>query len=203
MSEDHTDDLEELKPDWNARERSGMPQALRTILEFAIALVIAVGLTWLVKSFVLEPYEVPTGSMETTIMIGDKLLAEKISYNFNAIQAGDIIVFADKVLPGRVLVKRVIALGGQVVDLRDGTVYVDGSPLYEPYIVGAETHPLNSTLDNMVISYPYTVPQGSLWVMGDNRDSSADSRFFGAVTESSVFGRAMMVFWPLENIGPL
>jgi len=194
---------EQLEGEEQPKKRKRLPAVLRTALEFAIALMVALGLTWVLKTFVVEPYEVPTGSMETTIMVGDKLLAEKVSLNFNPVQRGDIIVFADKVLPGRVLVKRVIATGGQVVDFDDGHVIVDGFPLYEPYVNGAMTYPLEQHFENMDIKYPYTVPEGHVWVMGDNRENSADSRYFGSITESSIYGRALMVFWPLEDIGPL
>lgn len=176
---------------------------LRTILEFAIALVIALVLTWVIKTYFIEPFEVPTGSMETTIMIGDKLLADKFTVRFDPVARGDIVVFADKVELGRVLVKRVIATGGQIVDIQNGVVYVDGDPLYEPYTNGMLTYPLDQHFENMVIEYPYTVPEGELWVMGDNRGNSADSRYFGTVSEATVFGRAIMVFWPPDNIGPL
>lgn len=176
---------------------------VRTLIEFCIALIIALGLTWALKTYVIEPYEVPTGSMETTIMIGDKLLAEKISLHFNPVRPGDIVVFADIVLQGRVLVKRVIAVGGQTIDLVDGHVIVDGARLYEPYLHGVPTNPLATHFEGMDIQYPYTVPEGYLWVMGDNRGNSADSRYFGPVLESSVYGRAFMVFWPLADIGPL
>lgn len=183
--------------------RKRLPQVLRTVLEFALALIVALALTWVIKAFLVEPYEVPTGSMETTIMIGDKILADKITMNFTAIEKGDIVVFADKVMPERILVKRVIATGGQVVDIRDGLVHVDGSPLYEPYVNGGETYALEQHFENMEITYPFTIPEGQLWVMGDNRNNSADSRYFGTITEDSVYGRAFMVFWPLEDIGPL
>lgn len=179
------------------------PRLLRSILELALALVIALLITWVIKTYLIEPFEVPTGSMETTIMVGDKILADKVSLNFDPVARGDIIVFADKVMPGRVLVKRVIAMGGQVVDLRDGLVYVDGNPLYEPYTNGAQTYPLDQFFENTQISYPYTVPEGHLWVMGDNRENSADSRYFGSIAEESVYGRGLMVFWPLDHIGPL
>ena len=175
----------------------------RFIIELVVALGIALALTWAIKTFFVEPYEVPTGSMESTIMIGDKLLADKITLNWDAVQHGDVIVFADKVMPGRILVKRVIATGGEVVDLRDGLVFVNDFPLYEPYTKGIETQPIGQHFENMNIEYPFTVPEGHLWVMGDNRGNSADSRYFGTVTEESVFGRAIMVFWPMENIGPL
>lgn len=184
-------------------QRKKAPTVFRTILEFAIALVIALGLTWALKTYVIEPFEVPTGSMETTIMIGDKLLADKITLNWQPVERGDVVVFADKVMPGRILVKRVIATGGQVVDIKNCLVYVDGEPLYEPYTNGSDTYPLDQYFQNNVIEYPLIVPEGHLWVMGDNRENSADSRYFGTVTEDSVYGRAIMVFWPLEDIGPL
>jgi len=203
MAEDYSDNQVDLELEEEPKKSKKSSGVLRTILEFAIALVVALGLTWVLKSFVVEPYEVPTGSMETTIMVGDKLLAEKVTLNFNPVQNGDIIVFADKVLPGRVLVKRAIATGGQVVDFKDGHVYVDGVPLYEPYVNGALTQPLDQQFDNMIINYPYKVPDGQIWVMGDNRENSADSRYFGSINESSVYGRALMVFWPLGDIGPL
>ena len=200
-TDDIVDKLEEEDDFQRPTRNSG--SILRTLIEFAIALGIAMGLTWALKTYVIEPYEVPTGSMESTIMIGDKLLAEKISLYFNPVQPGDIVVFADVVLQGRVLVKRVIAVGGQTIDLVDGHVVIDGARLYEPYLHGVSTNPLGVHFEGMQIDYPYTVPDGYLWVMGDNRGNSADSRYFGPVLESSVYGRAFMVFWPLPDIGPL
>ncbi|MDR2035122.1 MAG: signal peptidase I [Coriobacteriales bacterium] len=203
MARHFTDDQADGRAEESKATHKKPPQFFRAIAEFAVALAIAVGLVWVTKTFVMEPYEVPTGSMETTIKVGDKLLAEKISLNFSPVKSGDIVVFADKVMPGRVLVKRVIATGGQTVDLRDGLVYVDGNPLYEPYTHGMMSRPLEQHFDNMRITYPYKVPEGSLWVMGDNRENSADSRYFGHITENSVYGKALMVFWPLEDISPL
>ncbi|MDR2672660.1 MAG: signal peptidase I [Coriobacteriales bacterium] len=191
----------ELRPD-NAQPKK-RHSMLRALVEFALALVIALALTWVVKTFFVEPFEVPSGSMETTIMTGDKLLADKYTINFDAVKKGDIIVFADKVQPGRILVKRVIAVGGQTVDLINGRVYVDDNPLLEPYINDSQTLPLAQHFDNMPIDYPFTVPEGHLWVMGDNREHSADSRYFGSIPADTVYGRAFMVFWPIEHIGPL
>ena len=175
---------------------------LRFSLELLIALVIAFSLTWLVKTFVLQPYEVPSGSMEPTIMIGDKILADKVTYMFSSVQRGDIVVFEDITQPGRILVKRVIALSGQIVDLQNGRVIVDGVVLYEPYTYGSLSYPL-STFNDIEITYPYTVPEGYVWVMGDNREHSGDSRYFGPIKEESIEGRILMVYWPPRDISLL
>ena len=176
---------------------------LRVVVEFLIALAIAVTLTWLVTTFILQPYEVPSGSMEPTIMTGDKIIAEKLSFVFGPIKRGDIIVFEDKTHPGRILVKRVIAVAGETVDLRNGSVVVDSNMLYEPYTYRTFSNPLPSSFDDMPIEYPYVVPEGCVWVMGDNRDNSADSRYFGPIEERTVEGRVMMVFWPPSDISIL
>lgn len=137
--------------------------------------------------------------METTILTGDMVFAEKISYEVGSPKAGDIVVFDDPEIPSRVLIKRVIATGGQTVDLKNGVVYVDGSPLLEPYATG-QSNPLPSTAYNVSISYPYTVPEGTVWVMGDNRENSSDSRYFGAVDVDNVFGRAFLNYWPIVDL---
>lgn len=103
------------------------------------------------------------------------------------------MTFQDPEIPGRVLIKRVIAVGGQTVDLVDGKVVVDGVALDEPYTQGKASEPLNPAPD-VDVSYPFTVPEGRLWVMGDNRTNSQDSRYFGAIKESSVTGHAVLVY---------
>jgi signal peptidase I len=176
---------------------------LRLILEFVIILAIAIGATWLVRTFVVQTFEVPSGSMEPTIMVGDKFLADMLFYKIDGVKKEDIVCFNDKTQLGRILVKRVIAVGGQTVDLQNGKVVVDGIVLYEPYTQGQMTEPLASQYQGMTISYPYAVPEGHLWVMGDNRANSADSRYFGVVSEDEVLGHALFVFWPFEDIGML
>ncbi|WP_139653210.1 signal peptidase I [Raoultibacter phocaeensis] len=174
---------------------------LRSLLSFLFLVALVVGLSWLLREFVIQPYEIPSGSMETTIMTGDKVFSERVSYYFRDIEPGDIVTFEDKEIPGRILIKRCIATGGQTVDLIDGRVYVDGVALDEPYTHGLPSDPFASTLVD--ISYPYTVPEGELWMMGDNRTNSKDSRYFGSVKESSVTGKGCFIYWPLENFGVL
>lgn len=171
---------------------------LRLVIEILVIIVVAIGLATLFTRFVMQPYEIPSGSMEQTIEVGDRVFSEKVSYMIGDPQQGDIITFEDPADPERVLIKRVIATGGQTVDLRDGVVYVDGVPLDEPYTQGKPSNDLNSG-----ITYPYTVPDGYVWVMGDNRTNSADSRAFGAIPLDSITGHAVLRYWPLDRIGTL
>ena len=175
----------------------------RTLLSVIIMVAVVALITLGLRLFVFVPYEIPTGSMEDTIMPGDMVFSEKISYYVRAPERGDIVTFADPEVAGRTLIKRVIATEGQTVDLVDGKVYVSGVELDEPYTAGRESYPLNRTASGADISYPYTVPAGHVWVMGDNRTASQDSRYFGAIPVSSISGRAAMVYWPLADVGLL
>lgn len=182
------------------RPRSGfLVSLLKIIALIAFILILSTG----IRVFVLQPYEIPSGSMEETIMTGDFVFSEKVSYYFRDVEPGDIVTFNDPLSPGRVLIKRVIAVGGQTVDINneDGLVYVDGMALDEPYTNGSPSYRLENSIAN--VSYPYTVPEGELWVMGDNRTNSQDSRFFGSIDASSVTGRGAMIYWPLNHVGLL
>lgn len=179
-------------------EKGGLSTFASFLIMIATVLVAYFGL----RTFVVGTYEIPSGSMLDTIQIGDRVFSEKVSYYFRDPEQGDIITFADPENPQRTLIKRVIAVGGQTVDLKDGYVYVDGKKLDEPYTEGKQSLPLN-TAYGVSITYPYTVPDGYLWVMGDNRTNSADSRYFGAVSKDSVTGHANFTFWPLNRIGIL
>ena len=163
----------------------------------AIVALITIGL----RVFVFVPYEIPSGSMEDTIMTGDMVFSEKISYYKRKPAYGDIVTFADPEVAGRTLIKRVIATGGQTVDFVDGQVCVDGVLLDEPYTKGKPSVPFDKTAVDVNITYPYTVPDDCVWVMGDNRTASQDSRYFGAVPIRSITGRASLVYWPVSDVG--
>lgn len=174
------------------------PGVLRRFFDLLGWVALTCLLTWLMLAYVGQAYGVPSGSMERTIMTGDNVLTEKVSYRFCEPVPGDIITFQDPEVPGRLLLKRCIAVGGQIVDINDedGLVYVDGVALSEPYTGGLPTYRLASD-----VSYPYAVPEGCLWMMGDNRTNSQDSRSFGAVPVSSVDARCLLVLWPPEDVG--
>ena len=169
---------------------------------FLLTLILAVVLTLLVRTFIIDSYEIPTGSMEQTIKVGDRVIGEKVSYLFRDPVPGEIVTF-EREEDGQtvILIKRVIATEGQTVDLVDGVVYVDGVALDEPYTLGLPTYPLEP--DDPSIVYPYTVPQGYIWVMGDNRVNSRDSRATGPVAVEDVNAHAVVIFWPPEDIATI
>ena len=171
-------------------------------LDWVITIAVGVVLALFLRTYVAEVYLVPSGSMLETIQEGDRLLGEKITYLTSSPQQGDIVTFRDPEDPDTTLIKRVIATGGQTVDLRDGVVYVDGEALDEDeYTLGKPTYALDQHASNLSenISYPYTVPEGYVWVMGDNRTNSLDSRYFGPVSEDTVTSKALFIFWPFSD----
>lgn len=175
---------------------------LRSILSLVIMVVAIFFFAWLLRLFVFQSYQIPSESMEETIMKGDMVFSEKVSYYGRGPEAGEIVTFEDPEIPSRTLIKRVIATEGQTVDLRDGHVYIDGVKQDEPYTDGKPSYPLDSAFQKD-IEYPYTVPEGEVWVMGDNRTNSSDSRYFGSVPVSSITGHAAVIYWPPDRISTL
>ena len=178
---------------------------LKNIYKFIAFIVVVVAAVFLLRTFAIEPFVVPTGSMEPTIEVGDCILAQKIPLETgNGPKPGDVVVFKNPAPENGadILVKRVIATSGQTVDMKDGDVYVDGRKLDEPYAMG-KTGQLTVTLPAAPESYPYTVPDGCIWVMGDNRENSADSRYFGPVKEDSVIGIVFTRYFPFDRIGAI
>lgn len=168
----------------------------RWLVETAIMIALAFLLAQGIKTFVVQPFVIPTGSMEPTIMTNDRVLAEKISFRFRDPRVGEIVVFDDPTGRHPQLIKRVIAVGGQTVDIEDGLVVVDGQPLTEPYVHGKVT-------DAGTVPLPLTLGPDEVWLMGDNRPNSGDSRFMGAIPESMVRGRAFSIYWPVDRISTL
>lgn len=173
----------------------------RSVLSVVLTLAAIVLASYLLRTFVFQSYEIPSASMEETIMTGDLVFSEKVSYRFGDPAPGDIVTFEDPEIPSRTLIKRVIATEGQTVDLKDGSVYIDGLKQFEPYTDGKPSYPLANSSEE--ITYPYTVPAGEVWVMGDNRTNSQDSRYFGSVPVSSISGKAVLVYWPIDQFGLL
>lgn len=169
----------------------------RWIVETALLVLLAFALAQGIKAFVVQPFVIPTGSMRPTIMEQDRVLAEKLTYRFSrGPRAGDIVVFDDPMAQHPQLIKRIIATEGQTVEIQDNQVYVDGERLDEPYIHGTPSAP-------GTVPLPIVVPPGNVWLMGDNRPNSGDSRFFGPRPVETVRGRAFWTYWPPTRFGSL
>lgn len=175
----------------------------RSLFDVVATVAIAVLAAFLLRTFVIGVYVVPTGSMLDTIQEGDMLIGEKVTLRWDAPSAGDVVTFDSPLEPGTVLIKRVVASEGQVIDLRGGVLYVDGVAQDEPYTEGKPTESLSSLQGSAQIQYPYTVPDGCVFCMGDNRTNSLDSRYFGPVSVDAVSSKGLFIYWPLTDVGPL
>lgn len=170
------------------------------LLRYAGLIGFAVLLTILLRTFVVQPFWIPSSSMEPTLhgcsgCDEDRLLVDKLSYKLHSVHRGDVVVFARPpgfVIDEQDLIKRVIGLPGEVVSGHDGHVWIGQRQLTENYVKAS----CNGTAD----FDPVTVPKGEVFVMGDNRCDSSDSRVFGPIRQSSIVGRAFIVLWPLGRI---
>jgi signal peptidase I len=171
------------------------PFSWRAILEIVQALALAVVISVVLNLFVVQVTEVRQQSMRPTLEQNDRVLVSKLDYRFGAPQRGDIIVFNPPVPDATIpYVKRVIAVGGDVIDLRNGNVLVNGQQVDIPQAHGA-TQPQAPQ-----IAYPFTVPDGQVFVMGDNRTFSSDSRTFGPVPVGNIIGKVILRFWPFDRL---
>src|SRR6266511_1984509 len=200
----------------------GKPQqgALAVVRETAVLVVLAILLAVLFKTFLVQAFYIPSGSMEPTLNVSDRVLVEKLSYRFGDVTDGDVVVFVHD-LPGvkpesgnpiarffsglgqavgiappssRDFIKRVVGTPGDYISCQQGRLYRNRQVLSEPYVTP------RTTTENCT---PMTVPAGKLYVMGDNRNHSDDSRAFGPIERSSVVGRAFVRVWPLSHTGRL
>ena len=187
-----------------------------TLREYFESIVIAVILALFIRTWLVQPFKIPTGSMEQNLLIGDHLLVNKFVFSPSAsgaeemllalgdVERGDIVVFKYPEEPDRDFIKRVIGLPGETLEVRGKRVYIDGEPLDEPYLSGQMPSMLQSAValnrrDNFG---PVSVPAAHYFVMGDNRDNSQDSRFWGPLPHSYLKGRAMVVYWSYEADQP-
>jgi signal peptidase I len=179
-----------------ARADARRKRRRRALIEWLVVLVVALGVAVGMRTFVVQTFFIPSGSMEPTLNIGDRILVDKLSYHLHSVHRGDIIVFArppgETLEPGvNDLVKRVIGLPGETISGQDGQVYINGKPLAEPWL------PKGVVTGNFS---PVKIPKGYFFVMGDNRDFSSDSRVFGPISGSLIVGRVVMRIWPLSHI---
>jgi len=171
----------------------------RSVIEWLIVVVVAVLVSLLIRTYVFQTFYIPSGSMEPTLLIGDRIVVSKLSVELGTVHRGDIVVFK---APAAVLtqcgdnvtdlVKRVIGLPGDTLTSKGNTIYVNGQPLAQPW---AHNEPLGRQIGTV------TVKANHYFMMGDNQPSSCDSRYWGTVPRSSIIGKAFVRIWPLSRLG--
>lgn len=181
------------------------------IREYVEATLWAVVLVVLLRAFVIQAFRIPSESMLNTLLVGDFLFVNKFEYGpkipfthvrlpgLRAPKRGDVIVFQYPQDPSKDFIKRCIATGGETIEVRDKQVYVDGRGLDEPYVIHIDPNIRPAGYDVRDNFGKYTVSAGNLFMMGDNRDNSNDSRFWGPVNMDLVKGRAMFLYWSWDS----
>jgi signal peptidase I len=173
------------------------PMGKSVLREYAEALIVAVLLALVIRTFVVQAFKIPSGSMLPTLQIGDHILVNKFIYSFRPIQRGDIIVFKFPQDETRDFIKRVIGLPGDTLEIRGKRVLINGVPLQEPYTVYSDG-PFARGGDREQLG-PLVVPPGQLFMMGDNRDHSMDSRVWGFLDARKIKGRAFIVYFSIRS----
>ncbi len=193
-----------------------MPEFRKSVArEYFESIVIAVILALFIRTFVVQAFKIPTGSMEPNLLVGDHLLVNKFVFSPTSssierallptreIRRGDVVVFKFPTDPERDFIKRVIGLPGETVELKNHLIHINGRPLDEPYAHYLRRQKGGTlgevTTDDVRDHYgPETVPAGSLFVMGDNRDNSQDSRYWGFLPRDNIKGQALVIYWSYD-----
>lgn len=185
----------------------------RLLFDYGVTILVAVLVAILVQSFVVKPYLIPSTSMADTLVPGQRVLVDRLIYDFTAVHRGDIIVFRGPQPPHEVMIKRVVGLPGDVLSIRGGRLFVNGEPAPDSFVdkVSGVTEPttppdpavMTTPGAPWALTRPYRVPAGCYFVMGDNRTDSDDSRYWGTVPRDDIIGQAFFTYWPLGRIGGL
>jgi len=185
-------------------EGSSSAGGYRWVIEWAVILIVVLLCTALLRTYVVQSFYIPSPSMVPTLQVGDRIMVNKLSYDFHGVHRGDVVVFKRPPLEEQNfpdLVKRVVGLPGESVSTQNGHVYINGKLLSEPWLPpGSYTGPLpDDQHPRFNMPGPVTVPAGEYFVMGDNRTDSEDSRYFGPIQQSLIVGRSVAVVWPLGH----
>jgi signal peptidase I len=198
------------QPETKEKRKHALPFWVELPLLVLAALVVAV----VIKTFLIQAFYIPSGSMENTLQLNDRVMVNKLAYQFGDLQRGDIVVFDDPrgtalpqeslfesirrnvgesvgiSVPRSEFIKRIIGRPGERIEIRDNHVLIDGQPIDEPYVKPGSA---------MADMDPVIVPEGEMFVMGDNRSRSQDSRVFGTVPIDTIVGKAFVIMWPADR----
>jgi signal peptidase I len=175
--------------------------------EYIEAIILAIVIAFFIRTFVIQAYKIPSGSMKPTLQIGDHILVSKFNYGikiplirstlipFGKPKRGDIVVFIYPEDRSKDFIKRLIGLPGDIIEIRDKKIFLNGSPYKDGHGVYSDNMIIPGSVQPRDNIGPITVPENSLFVLGDNRDESYDSRFWGVVNQRDVLGKALIIYW--------
>ena len=175
---------------------------LRQVIEWIVVIAVALIVALLVRLFLLQQFYISGPSMETTMFSDDRVLVSKLAYEVGEIDRGDVVVFDRATMNGNQiehddLIKRVIGLGGESIEIRDCVIYIDGTKLEEPYLPSRDKSLTNLSYRCGVVNMDaITIEDDEVFLVGDNRPQSFDSRMFGAIKKDFVIGQAFVIIWP-------
>lgn len=169
--------------------------------EWIEAIIIAFVLAMIIRTFVVQAFKIPTGSMRPTLIEGDRIFVNKFIYRFKELKRGDVVVFKYPENPKKDFIKRLIATQGERLEIKEGHIWINGKLIEEPQQIRKIIY-YNNDL-NMIYCKPgeaIIIPDGNYFVLGDNSASSRDSRYWGFVKRKDILGQAMVIYWPLTRI---
>ena len=172
---------------------------LKSIGLYVSTIVFAVCLALLIRTFVVQAFKIPSGAMKQSILVGDHILVNKLTYDKSNPMRGDIVIFPFPEDPSKDFIKRIVAMGGETIVIVDKKVMINGNLLQEPYVIHSDPRIIPKDLQPRDNFGPTNVPEDSLFVMGDNRDHSYDSRFWGLVERAAVKGKAINIYWSWDK----
>lgn len=188
-----------------------MGDSRHKIKEYAEAIVIAILIALFIRTFVVQAFKIPSGSMKPTLLVGDHILVNKFIYgvkipyiqktvvSISEPKRGDVVVFIYPEDRSKDFIKRVIGVGGDTIEIRNKQIFLNGQPYQDPFGLYVDSVIIPGSMQPRDNYGPVRVPEGMLFVMGDNRDQSYDSRFWGFVDLKDVMGKAFIIYWSWDS----
>jgi len=175
------------------------PKVRYLIKEWIEPVIIALILALFIRTFFVQAFKIPTGSMRDTLLEGDRILVNKLTFRFNEPKRGDVVVFKYPLDKGRDFIKRLIAVGGETVAIRNGDIYINDTLLTEPQIIRQNYYYNREDWKYGASNVTVNVPEDFCFVLGDNSAHSSDSRNWGFVPRKDVIGKAFFIYWPPQR----
>lgn len=171
----------------------------RVIKEWVQSIIIALVLALAIRTFVVQAYKIPTGSMEPTLIPGDRILVNKFLYRFREPTRGEVVVFKAPIERNKDFIKRIVAAGGETLEIGNGNLIIDSKTIKKPEIFNEIYY--YSKGDFIARQSPLIIPQDRFFLLGDNSLRSQDSRYWGFVDRGDIKGKAFLIYWPITRIG--